>query len=106
MIQSPNMIKAKYEQGNKLIAIKKWQPRGVKQQLIISDKDLQLGKDCFLRLEHLTLQYKEKTDSPVWAPFGELVGEVFPSDKGQDNRAFNRFATILNNLTLQSTFAI
>ncbi len=100
MIQSPNMIKAKYEQGNKLIAIKKWQPRGVKQQLIISDKDLQLGKDCFLRLEHLTLQYKEKTDSPVWAPFGELVGEVFPSDKGQDNRAFNRFATILNNLTL------
>jgi hypothetical protein len=100
MIQSPNMIKAKYEKGNELIAIKKWQPRGVKQQLIISDKDLQLGKDCFLYLKHQILQYKQKTDSPVWAPFGELVGQIFPSDKGQDNRAFNRFASILNIITL------
>jgi hypothetical protein len=100
MIQSPNMIKAKWEQGNELIALKKWQPRGVKQQLIISDKDLQLGKDCFLFLKHQIRQYRQKTDSPIWAPFGEIIGKVFPSDKGQDNRAFNRFATILNILTL------
>ena len=100
MISSPNMVKPKYEKGNKLIATKKWQPKGVKQKLIISDSEKQLGKDCFLYVKHQLLSYKSKTDSPVWAPFGDYIGEIFPSDKGQDNRAFNRFATMLNMITL------
>lgn len=99
-ISSPNIIKIKFEEGNKLIWQNKWLPRSVKQQRIISDEEIKRGKSCFLYLKHQTLQYKEKTDSPVWAPFGEYVGTAFPSDRGQDNRAFNRFTTMLNTIAL------
>ncbi len=100
MISSPNMIKAKYEAGNKLTAQKKWLPKAVKQKLIISDEDVQLAKDCYEYLKCQAQQYRQKTESPVWAPFGELLGAIFPADKGQDNRAFNRFSSQLNILTL------
>ncbi len=99
-ISSPNIIKLKFQEGNTLIWQSKWLPRAVKQKLIISDEEVKLGRSCFLYLKHQILQYKEKTDSPVWAPFGEYVGAAFPADRGQDNRAFNRFTTILNTIAL------
>jgi hypothetical protein len=100
MIVSPNMVKPKYQAGNKLIAQKKGLPKGVKPQIIISDEDKELGKKCFLYLKHQIQQYTSTTDSPVWIPFGERLAEILPADKGQDNRAANRFFTILNMVAL------
>jgi hypothetical protein len=100
MMASPNMVKVKYQAGNKLIAQKKGLPHGVKQQIIISDTDKELGKQAFLYLKHQIQQYTSTTDSPVWIPFGERIAEVLPSDRGQDNRAASRFFTILNMVAL------
>jgi hypothetical protein len=100
MIQSPNIVKQKFQAGNRLIAQKKGLPRGVKQQLIISDEDKELGKQCFLYLKHQIQQYTSTTDSPVWIPFGERLSDVLPADKGQDNRSVNRFFTMLNIIAL------
>jgi hypothetical protein len=100
MPASPNMVKPKYEAGNKLIAQRKGLPRGVKQQIIISDEAKELGKKSFLYLKHQIQQYTSTTDSPVWIPFGERLAEILPADKGQDNRATNRFFTMLNMIAL------
>jgi hypothetical protein len=40
------------------------------------------------------------TDSPVWIPFGELLAEFLPDDRGQDNRASNRLFTMINIIAL------
>lgn len=100
MIVSPNMVRPKYQAGNRLIAQKKGLPHGVKQQVIISDLARELGKKCFLYLKHQIQQLTSTTDSPVWIPYGERIAEILPADRGQDNRAANRFFTILNMVTL------
>ena len=100
MIVSPNMVKPKYQAGNRLIAQKRGLPRGVKQQVIISDEAKELGKKAFLYLKHQIQQYTSTTDSPVWIPFGERLAEILPADRGQDNRAANRFFTVLNMVAL------
>lgn len=100
MIVSPNIVKPKFQAGNKLIAQKKGLPRAVKQQVIISDTARELGKKCFLYLKHQIQQFTSSTDSPVWIPYLDLLADIFPADRGQDNRAFNRFATMLNIIAL------
>jgi hypothetical protein len=100
MIQSPNMVQAKFHAGNKLIAQKKGLPRAVKQQVIISDFEKALGQKCFLYLKHQIQQAVARTDSPVWIPFGELLAEFLPDDRGQDNRASNRLFTMINIIAL------
>ncbi len=100
MTASPNMVKTKYRAGNRLIAQRKGLPRGVKQQVIISDTEMELGKKCFLFLKHLIQQYCSTTDSPVWIPYAMLLSDILPADKGQDNRIANRFYTMLNMIAL------
>jgi hypothetical protein len=100
MLASPNMIKPKYQAGNRLIAQKKGLPKGIKQQVIISDTAKELGHKSFLYLKYQIQQYTNATDSPVWIPFGERLAEILPADKGQDNRAANRFFTMLNIIAL------
>jgi hypothetical protein len=100
MIVSPNMVRPKYQAGNRLIAQRKGLPRGIKQQVIISDQEKELGKKCFLYLKHQIQQFTSTTDSPVWIPFGERLADILPADKGQDNRAANRFFTMLNIIAL------
>jgi hypothetical protein len=99
-IESPNMIQPKYQAGNKLIGQNKGLPRGVKQQIIISDTEKELGRQCFLYLKHQIQQCTSTTDSPVWIPFCERLAEILPAEKGQDNRATNRFFTMLNMIAL------
>lgn len=68
--------------------------------MIISDKDAELAKKCFLFLKHQIQQYTNETDSPIWVPYNDILGEIFPADRGQDNRAFNRFCTLVNIIAL------
>lgn len=100
MTASPNMVKTKYQAGNRLIAQRKGLPRGVKQQVIISDMEKELAKKCFLFLKHQIQQYTSTTDSPVWIPYTMLLADILPADRGQDNRVANRFYTMLNMITL------
>jgi hypothetical protein len=100
MIVSPNMVKQKYQAGNRLIAQKKGLPNALKQKLIISDTEKELGKQCFLYLKHQIQQATATTDSPVWIPYAMQLADILPADKGQDNRTANRFFTMLSMVTL------
>jgi hypothetical protein len=100
MVVSPNMVKPKFQAGNKLIFQKKGLPNAAKQQVIISDRDLELGKQCFNYLKHQIQTLTGRTDSPVWIPFGERLAEILPADKGPDNRAANRLSSILSMIAL------
>ena len=100
MMASPNMVRPKYQAGNKLIAQRKGLPHGIKQQVIISDTTRELGKQAFQYLKHQVQEYTRTTDSPVWIPCAERIAEILPADKGQDNRTANRFFTILNMVAL------
>ncbi len=100
MIVSPNMVKQKYQAGNRLIAQKKGLPNALKQKWIISDIEKELGKQCFLYVKHQIQQATATTDSPVWVPYTMLLADILPADKGQDNRAANRFFSMLNIVTL------
>jgi hypothetical protein len=100
MVQSPNMVKPKFQAGNKLIFQKKGLPNAAKQQLIISDKELELGKQCFNYLKYQVQTLTGRTDSPVWIPFGERLADILPADKGPDNRAANRLSSIINMLAI------
>ena len=52
MIVSPKMVKQKYQAGNRLIAQKKGLPNALKQKLITSDTEKELGKQGFLYIKH------------------------------------------------------
>jgi hypothetical protein len=100
MIVSPNMVKQKYQAGNRLIAQKKGLPNALKQKLIIAEWEKELGKQCFLYLKHQIQQATATKDSPVWIPYAMQLADILPADKGQDNRAANRFFTMLSIVTL------
>jgi hypothetical protein len=59
-----------------------------------------LGQKCFLYVKHQIQQTTATTDSTVWIPFGELLAEFLPDDRGQDNRATNRLFTMINIIAL------
>jgi hypothetical protein len=96
MVVSPNMIKPKYLAGNKLIAQKKGLPNCIKQEVIISDQELQVGKQCFNYLKQQIQKITTATDSPIWIPYAELLADILPADKGTDNRTTNRLYSFLN----------
>jgi hypothetical protein len=96
MVVSPNMVKPKYQAGNKLIGQKKGLPNCIKQQIIISDEEFQLGKECFNYLKHQIQKITAATDSPIWVPYTELLADILPADKGTDNRTTNRLYSFLN----------
>jgi hypothetical protein len=100
------MVRPKYQAGNRLIAQKKGLPNTLKQQLIISDIEKEFDKQRFLYIKHQIQQATATTDSPVWIPYAMQLADILPADKGQDNRAANRFFTILNIVTLSKAYLI
>jgi hypothetical protein len=105
LIVSPNMNKQKYLESNVLIAQRKGLPNIVQQKLIISDGDKELAKECFLYLREEIQQRSAggisgKSNTPVWIPFGQLLAEILPSNKGSDSRNTNRIFALLNIIPL------
>ena len=73
-----------------------------KQKIIVSDEDIESAKKCVLYLKHQIFKLSEvkyqeqennqlkvdsrKKSNPVWIPYGPILGEVFPAEKGPDMR--------------------
>jgi hypothetical protein len=98
------MNKQKYFESNVLIAQRRGLPNIVQQKLIISDEDKELAKECFLYLRDEIQQRSAGgvtgKSSPVWIPFGQLLAEILPSNKGSDSRNTNRIFALLNIIPL------
>ena len=95
-ITSPNMIKKKYVESNKLIAQRKGMPSLVQEQLIVSYNELQNAKDCVLLLKE-TIQNNREDN--VWIPYNSILAESLPSEKGPDVRFVDRIFSTLNLIT-------
>ncbi|HJT84784.1 MAG TPA: hypothetical protein VJ697_09910, partial [Nitrososphaeraceae archaeon] len=90
-------------------------PDEVKQKIIISDEDIETAKKCILFLKYQLLNIsgrkeigesqddagdRKKSSNPVWIPYGPLLGEVFPAEKGPDMRILQRLLSFLNIIPL------
>ncbi len=95
-IASPNMIKQKYQDSNILIAQKKGLPALVQEQLIVSNEDLKVTMECVSILKKQLLMNHDNT---VWIPYGSILSQSLPSEKGPDVRITNRIFSLLNLIT-------
>jgi hypothetical protein len=51
LISSPNMIPQKYQESKELISKRKGLPNLIQQQIVISDDEIELAKDCILLIK-------------------------------------------------------
>ena len=93
------MIKAKYEESTTLIAQRKGLPSFIKNQVIVSNQDVELAKQCapYIKQELRKLS-ENKID--VWIPYYDVIARALKSDKGTDLRHSNRIFTLLNMIPL------
>ena len=109
-ITSPNMSVEKYQESNLLTAQRMSLPYDVQQEVIVSDKDIELAKECvqYIRQEIIRLTQNEqkentnnnKKSNHVWVPYGSILGEVLPAEKGPDMRVEQRLFSLLNVIPL------
>lgn len=90
------MIPKKYEESNSLTAQRKSFPSFIQQQIIISNKDIDLAKQCLL---YLTRQLRDN-HIQVWIPYGEILAEALKAEKGTDSRETKRIFSFLNVIPL------
>ncbi|MGA9928935.1 MAG: hypothetical protein WBP96_10025, partial [Nitrososphaeraceae archaeon] len=86
------MIPNKYEESNSLTAQRKSFPSFIQQQIIISNKDIDLAKQCLL---YLTRQLRDNHNQ-VWIPYGEILAEALKAEKGTDSSETKRIFSFLN----------
>src|SRR5205807_3813974 len=62
-----------------------------------------LANKCVLSIKRQikTVSSKKKT-SPVWIPYGRLLGEALPAIRGSDMRTAHRVFSLLNIVTLSN----
>jgi hypothetical protein len=92
LITSPNMIPKKYEESNSLTAQRKSLPSFIQQQIIVSDRHVELAKQC---VRYLISQLRNNHNE-IWIPYGEILGEALKAEKGTDSRATKRIFSFLN----------
>jgi hypothetical protein len=101
LITSPNMIAQKYQESSKLIAQTKGLPILIQKQIILSDNELALSKDCILAVKQNINELKSNNKSiSVWIPFYKLLEQEMPSNKGTDVRLTKRIFSLLNILPI------
>jgi hypothetical protein len=96
LIFSPNMSQEKYLESNILTFQKLGLPNFIQQQIIISDRDIELARKCILylkeqiktlcpiRYDAITNEFKPT--NPVWIPFQQYLAEALPSNRGPTMR--------------------
>ena len=99
LITSPSMTKEKYEESTLLIAQKKGLPSFIQNQVIVSNKDIELAKQC---VQYIKQELKKLTESrvDVWIPYYDRLGRAIRTDKGTDVRNNGRIFDLLNIVTL------
>ena len=95
------MILQKYQESTKLIAQFKGLPNSIQEQIIISEKEIDLAKKCILAVKQNIekLRFNSKKTS-VWIPFYKLLQQELPSSRGIDVRFAKRIYSFLNVLPI------
>ncbi len=101
LISSPNMIPQKYKESIKLIAESKSLPNSIQEQIIISEKEIELAKECIIAVKQNinNLKLNSKTIS-LWIPFYNLLEKEMPYNKGTYVRFAKRIFSFLNILPI------
>ena len=100
LITSPSMIVEKYLEANLLIGQKMGLPKLMQEAVVLSPTQIEIAKKCVLYLNSEIQKLGAYTKNPVWIPFGRILSEFLPSDKGTDNRTAKRIFSFLNLITL------
>ena len=108
LISSPTMNTLKYQQSNMLIAIKNGLPGCIQQDLVISDEEVELARECYeyvrdemRQLTSITIASDIKRESNlIWIPYSDYLAEALPAEKGTDVRMTKRIFAFLNVVTL------
>jgi len=111
LISSPTMNTLKYQQSNMLIAIKNGLPGCIQQDLVISDEEVELARECYKyvrdemrQLTSITIASDIKRESNlIWIPYSDYLAEALPAEKGTDVRMTKRIFAFLNVVTLASS---
>ena len=109
LITSPNMSIEKYQESNFLTAQILSLPYDIQQKVIVPNEEIELSKKCVLYLKQQILKFScpqvsetanRKKSNPVWIPYGLVLGEVLPAEKGTDMRIEQRLLSLLNVIPL------
>jgi hypothetical protein len=101
LISSPNMIPQKYQESKELISIRKGLPNLIQQQIVISDNEIELAKDCILLIKQKITELRSKSNTngnkiSIWIPYANLLEKELPATKGTDVRLVKRIFSLLN----------
>jgi hypothetical protein len=90
------MIKHKYQDSNILISQKKGLPQLIQEQLVVSKEEIKTAQECVMLLRDELLKNHKNN---VWIPYGSILGQSLPSEKGPDVRITNRIFSLLDLIT-------
>jgi hypothetical protein len=99
LISSPNMIPQKYQESKELISIRKGVPNLIQQQIVLSDDEVELAKDCVLLIKQNITKLRSKNNNgkiSIWIPYANLLEKELPATKGTDVRLVKRIFSLLN----------
>jgi Bifunctional DNA primase/polymerase, N-terminal len=99
LVTSPNMVIKKYQESNKLISQSKGYPNSIQQQIIISDGEVEITKNCVLLIKNKINNLKSQNKNgkiSMWIPFADLLQKELPANKGTDVRFVKKIFSLLN----------
>ncbi len=99
IVTSPNMVTQKYKESNKLISQNKGLPNLIQQQIIISDEEIEITKNCILLIKEKINEFKSKNKNgkiSLWIPYNDLLQKELPANKGTDVRFAKKIFSLLN----------
>jgi hypothetical protein len=103
LVSSPNRIKQKYHESTKLIAQFKGLPNLIQEQVIVSEKEIDLAKECILAVKQNIVKSRSDNNDKkisVWIPYYEFLQQELPSNRGTDVRFTKRIFSFLNILPI------
>jgi hypothetical protein len=102
LISSPNMIAEKYQESNMLIAQTKGLPSLIQELVIVSSEDIDLAKQSIIYLKQELQRYLKAAgkSNGVWIPYGPILSEALPAERGTDTRTVKRVFSLLNIIPL------
>ena len=103
LVSSPNMVAEKYQKSKELIAQKKGLPSIIQQQIIISDDEIEITKNCVLIIKQKINELKSNNKNgkiSLWIPYYELLQKELPANKGTDVRFAKRVFSLLNIVSI------
>ena len=99
-ITSPNMIQKKYHESNLLIAQRKGLPSLLQQDLIVSNEAIELARLCILHTKNQIQELCKCGNNAVWIPYGTILGERLPDQKGSDIRTTGKIFTFIDIIAM------